>query len=365
MNILIITTHLNHGGITRYVLNLAGGLKEKGHKVFVASSGGSCLGLLGPLGVEHINIPIKTKSELSPRVILSFLKLSSELREKSIDIMHCQTRVTQVLGQLLSFFSGIPFVTTCHGFFKRRISRRLFPSWGKFVIAISEPVKEHLINDFKLDSKKIRLVYHGIRNNKQDSQSLLEKSLNLKNRLGLGSGPVVGIIARLSEVKGHKYLVEAFKRVCEVIQEANLLIVGEGPLREGLDNLISSLGLGKRVFFSSSVDDIREGLSLMDVLVVPSVQEGLGLSIMEAQSFGVPVVGFEVGGITNLIKDGKTGLLAKYLDITSLAECILRILKDNKLSEELSETAKRFIDENFSFTDMIKNTEDIYEESLR
>jgi len=148
MNILYLTTHVNVGGITSYLLTLSKGFTARGHTVYVASSGGDCVLGFTSNGIVHIPIPIKTKSELNiVKLGLSLKSLTGQLGRRRIDVIHSNTRVTQVLGCFLQKFIHAPHVTTCHGFFKRRLSRRIFQFWGDAVIAISDPVREHLIFD--------------------------------------------------------------------------------------------------------------------------------------------------------------------------------------------------------------------------
>jgi glycosyltransferase involved in cell wall biosynthesis len=361
MNILLITTHLNYGGITSYIKSMGRGLKIRGHNVFIASSGGDCLGYLESLGIENILIPIRTKSEMSPKVLLSLLKLLPIIKRKNIQIIHSNTRVTQVLGFFLSKFSRIPYISTCHGFFKPKISRRLFGCWGKFVIAISESVKRHLIEDFGVKANRIKLIYHGIPI--PNSQFPIPNS-QLKERLGLKKGKIVGIVGRLSEVKGHTYLIHAFKMVKDEYSDVQLLIVGEGKIKPHLLKLVSELRMRDDVVFLSPVFDTSEVLSVMDIFCLPSLKEGLGLALMEAQALGIPVIATRVGGITSLIEDEKTGLLVKPENTEELSKAILRLLKDKDLARNLGERAREFIQENFSLEKMIHLTENVYKECL-
>ena len=225
MNILYITNHLNIGGITTYVLSLATGMKRRGHNVYIASSGGRLLSRFIEEGIIYLPIPIKTKQEASPKIILSMFRLSGLIKRNNIELVHSNSRTTQVLGCLLNKFFGVSHISTCHGFFKQRFFRKLFPCWGEKVIAISESVRKHLIEDFKVDEKKIVVIHNGIDVNKSKIQNPKSKS-ELKKEFGLGEGQVIGIVARLSDVKGHIYLIEAMGNVLEKIPNAQLLIVG-------------------------------------------------------------------------------------------------------------------------------------------
>jgi len=225
MNILYLTNHLNIGGITSYALTLASGMRKRGHNVYIASSKGEIVSRFITAGVEYIPIPIKTKSEVSYKVFISKFKLLKIIKEKNIDIIHANTRVTQVLSFLLRRSSGKPYIWTCHGFFKPRLFRKAFPCWGDKIIAISESVKEHLITDFAAKEKDIRVIHNGIDLDKFKIQNSKFK-IDIKKNLGLGEGPVIGIIARLSEEKGHAYLIKAMPEVIAKAPDAQLLIVG-------------------------------------------------------------------------------------------------------------------------------------------
>lgn len=359
MNILILTNHLNIGGITSYVLTLSQGLKLRGHNVYIASSGGKLLAKFTERGINYIPLPIRTKKEISPKILLSFFKLSRVIKKNKIELIHSNSRTTQVLGCLLNRLSHIPHIYTCHGFFKKRLTRRIFPCWGEKVIAISAQVKDHLIKDFKVAEKNITIIHNGIdidRFSKEMPQDRQEKKINL----GLNEGPVVGIIARLSDVKGHIYLIKAMKEVLSRTAQAQLLIVGEGKMKKTLVNLIDELRIGKSVFFIPAIADTKDVLFIMDVFVMPSLKEGLGLSLMEAMAMGLAVVASNVGGIMTLVQDGINGLLVRPADDHGLALAITDLLQDAKKREDLGKQAQSLIRQNFSQEKMIINTEKVY-----
>jgi len=194
MNILFLANHLDTGGITSYLLSLGKGLKDRGHRVFVASSGGNRVTRFTEQGIIFIPIPIRTKSELNLfSIIPSLAILCRQVRENGIDCIHANTRVTQVLARLVSARTGIPFVSTCHGFFRPRFFRRRFPCLGRKVIAISDSVKGHLMDDFKVPEPAIRLVYSGV-----DTEGLRMEGGRSRGEVrrgfGLGDGPVIGIV---------------------------------------------------------------------------------------------------------------------------------------------------------------------------
>lgn len=363
MNIVYLTNHLNVGGITSYVLTLACGMKKRGHNVYIASSAGSLLPRFAEEGIIYLPLPLKTKSEISPKVFISRSRLLKYLRGKNIDIIHANTRVTQVLSFLIRSRLGAPYVWTCHGFFKRRFFRRVFPCCGDRVIAISGPVKEHLVNDFGVNEKIIRVIHSGI-DIEKFSGSKEGPRTEAKRALGLSEGPVVGTVARLSEEKGHIYLIRAMRDVVGRIPAAQLIIVGEGRMKGELLKLVGSCGLGKSAFILPPAMQTPQVLAAMDLFVLPSLKEGLGLALMEAMASGLAVVGSDVGGIKSLIQDGYTGLLVEAADSAGLSSAILKLLQEPDKAKYLGDNARTFINENFSQEKMISQTEGVYAECL-
>ena len=162
MRILILATHLNAGGIARYILSLTKGLTAKNHQVFVVTGGGELEENLKIVGGQHFRFNIRTKSEADPRLYWALGALSKLIKDKKIDVIHAQTRVTQVMATFQRRLNKTPYVSTCHGFYKPKLARRLLGGWGDKAIAISEAVAQHLSSDFKVPEEKIVLIHNGI-----------------------------------------------------------------------------------------------------------------------------------------------------------------------------------------------------------
>lgn len=361
MNILFIANHLNVGGVTSYLYTLACGLKQKGHNVYLASSGGEWTEKFIACGIKHISVALMTKNELSPKIIFSYFKLKKEAKKFKIGLVHSNSRTTQVLGNLLSRALNIPHVFTCHGFFKPKLSRLLFPYWDQAVIAISQEVKEHLIADLKLDAKKISVINNGIDTGNFGNFSARG---SLRKDLGINDALVVGIIARLSDVKGHIYLIRAMRQVIKTFPTAKLLIIGEGKMKNTLIGEVEALGIKENVLFIPQAGNTGDMLAAMDVFAMPSLQEGLGLALMEAMAQGLAVVGSAVGGIKTLIQDEVNGLLVGPADVEGLSRAIIELLKDSKLRQDLGIEAREFITENFSKERMVDQTLRVYKRCL-
>ncbi len=229
------------------------------------------------------------------------------------------------------------------------------------MIAISGQVKEHLICDFKLDERKISVVNNGIDAANFGDFSAREK---MRQALGVNDAPLVGIIARLSDVKGHTYLLQAMQSVIKTFPSAKLLIVGEGKTKDALVKEADDLGIKDNVLFLPEAENTKDVLAAMDIFVMPSLQEGLGLALMEAMAQGLAVVGSDVGGIKSLIQDKVTGLLVKPADPLGLIRAISDLLNDAAKRVLLAENAREFIINNFSQEKMVNQTERVYQACL-
>ncbi len=355
MKILFLTTHLNVGGITSYLWTLSRGLISSGHSVYIASSGGNRQDDFMSLGVRLYPVNIRTKSELDIRIYWATYRLRSFIREEGIQLVHAQTRVTQVMGDLLKRITGTAFCSTCHGFFKPRWSRKVFPCWGDSVVAISPAVEEHLRNDFRIEPSRIVLIRHGLDLASFSLKSPEEKQ-KMKARFHIQQGPVLGIIARLSDVKGHSVLLDAMPDVLSRFPGVRLVIVGEGPMEACLKEKVLSLGIKEHVIFFPVVNQTSDMLSLLDVFVLPSLQEGLGLSVMEAQAAGLPVVVSRVGGLPSLVQDRETGRLFEPRNSRQLAEVLLDVLTHPQEAAAMGRRARAFIEREFSAEKMVQET---------
>ncbi|MBF0484230.1 MAG: glycosyltransferase family 4 protein [Candidatus Omnitrophica bacterium] len=362
MNILFLTTHLNTGGITSYLLILGKGLVKDGNKVVVCSSGGTLAPSFTAAGIKVIDLDIKTKSILNPKLFFLLPKLKEIIKSNSIDVIHAHTRVTQFVSEILAHLTGVPLVTTCHGFFKPRFFRRLLPCWGKKVLAISPAVFDHLRRDFGVSPKKIALVQSGIDltdfiNLDDQFRALRRKQLNVPDNIVL-----LGVIARLSDVKGQDILIKAMREVVLACPNSRLLLAGEGKMEPQLRSMVKEYQLEDHIIFSAVVNNTADVLSTLDILVVPSRMEGLGLSILEAQAAAIPVVASRVGGIISLIKDQETGFLAEPGNSRDLAKVLINVIKREDRGKSVGLAGRDFVIKADFLNTMIKKTEEVYVE---
>jgi len=363
MKIVLLSTHLNTGGIVSYMYTLAQGFIERGHAVHIVTGGGEREKDFKSLGANILNLNIQTKSELSSKIYSNIKILKEYCLNNSINVIHAQTRITQVMGQLLFKKFSYPYLSTCHGFFKPKWIRSIFPCWGNRVIAISPAVVEHLKRDFHVIDNKIKLVQSGIDLNRFKPVDNRLKS-ELRGKLNIDDRMTIGIIARLSDVKGQDILVKSMSKVVQANKDAQLLLIGEGKLEKSLKELVKSLNIQNNVFFLSGHNRLEDYYRILDVFVMPSRQEGLGLSVMEAQASGLAVVASKVGGMVSLIEHNKTGIFVEPDNVKGLASALISLLDNESKRIELGRTAYEFALKNYSKEIMIDKTLDVYKEVI-
>lgn len=366
MKVLLLTTHLEPGGISVYVAGLARGLKEQGYSVIVVSAGGWLERRLQQDGITHYTVPCNTSSELNPRLWLKvFPRLLEILRAEKPDLMHAHTRVMQVMAWACSQRTGVPFVTTCHGLYQFRFGRRFFRCWGRGVMAISGASMDRLVNQYRLaPPHQVTLIISGVDVDRLSQPAAEEDIRRFREVNGLSGGRVIGAIGRLSPVKRLDDLLRAVPHLLKEFPDLQVLLVGDGPSRDGLVRLAYELNIADRVVISHSVEDIRIPMAIMQIFVSPVLREGFGLSIAEAMAVGVPVVTTRSGGPEEIIEDGKCGFLVKPKDVEGIVRAVRSLLADPDLRARFSETGRARARERYDLKRVVREVEAVYAQVL-
>lgn len=366
LKILHLTTHLNIGGISNYILMLSRRMIQAGHEIYVASSGGEMQSEFEKEGVRLLNIGVRAKNELHPKLSFALPKLLTLIKREKIDVIHAHTRVTQVLGSALSLLSGVPLVTTAHGFFKRRLSRKLFDAWGRRVIAISDGVTLDLQKTHHVKSSRIRTVYNGIdlidfqkKMSEKDPKSI-RKEYGIEDEM-----LVMGCISRLVADKGHTFLIEAFQELKKDFNKIFLVILGDGREREAIEDKIRRKGLEKDIALIPGLRDTTFVFSMIDIFIHPATyREGFGLSIAEAMAAQKPVIASRIPAIDTIIEDGVNGFLVEPADSAALARTIRFVIENKDKAKSVSQNAYNLLIEKYSIESMVSQIESVYREVL-
>ncbi|MCK5512598.1 MAG: glycosyltransferase family 4 protein, partial [Thermodesulfovibrionia bacterium] len=187
-----------------------------------------------------------------------------------------------------------------------------------------------------------------------------------RNELRVGQDTMlVGMIGRLEPVKGPEYFIEAIYFITEKFPEVRFLIAGDGALRNELEFRCKKLNIFDKLIFTGWREDVPEILSVLDIVVVPSLNEAVGRILIEAGACGKPVVATRVGGIPEVVQDNQTGILVPPRDAYELARAVISLLEDKNKRQKMGETAKNWVDDKFSASRMVKGFSDLYDEMQR
>jgi glycosyltransferase involved in cell wall biosynthesis len=310
--------------------------------------------------------------------ILAVADLIYFLRKKRYHIVHTHNSKAGFVGRLAAKITGIPVVIhTVHGFAfhdQEPVWRQsLFRNLEKFashmcdkMIFISQPLVDWALREkIILRRDKIAKVYSGIDLERfcpatEEEKNSVRKKWNIRH-----DDAVIGIVSKLWEGKGHEILIRAFQEVKKDIKRARLVIVGEGPLDNMLQDLVDRLGLSDSILFTGFQMDVASIISTFDVAVLPSYFEGMGRVILEAMAMEKPVVASRVGGIPDLVKDNVNGLLITPGDIKGLSNALKKLLNDKGLANIMGRDGRKGITDKFSADAMVRSISNIYIECLK
>ena len=298
--------------------------------------------------------------------------LIENLKELRPAVFHAQlvSNLRCTCGIICAKLAGIrAILATQHSYQEiraRRIYRlytlifyqKLISIFVDYYIAVSYKLAERLKKNV-ISENKVKVVQNSV--NVEDFRHNDDGDLLKSELKNIGDKGVVLTVARIDKLKGHKYLIEAAPLVPDTI----FLLAGDGPERAAMEKKARDLKVADRVVFLGQRNNIPELLNACDFFVLPSLLEGLPLSVLEAMSASKPVIATDIDGINEIIIDGENGLLVPPADSKALAEKIKLLLSDKSLASRLAVSGKETIMKNFTSEKMVKGVTDIYCEVIR
>lgn len=394
LNILLLSSTFYPivGGAETYAFELASGLVQNGHKVLVVTDKISKNIDRNQFFSEYIkdfkiniyrtkryinsmNARDKVKWEQMYFSLLDELKTVCE--ENTFDIIHANSQETSIVGTMLSFHLQIPLVVTFHemypekenfGYGRCKFTYNTLPI--SYIIAGSE-YYENKAKQFMENKDRVVRIYHGVDTSRfsvNADKSYIKKKYNLSEEI------IITCLSRFKERKGLVELVKAFKIVSDkFVGDRDIKLILGGSCNSAsigylyiLKRLIAELGLEDKVILDETLfyNEVSCILAGADIVIQPSYEEGLGLTVLEALSSCKPIIGTQVSGISEIITNEVDGLLVRPRDEKELADAILRLLYDEKLAKRLAEEGRRTVCKKFSKKLMIAKTESLYYRTL-
>lgn len=294
-------------------------------------------------------------------------EIEAILRENKFDIIHTHGGVAGFYGRWAARkYRQLSVVHTLHGvhylYYRNIIKKhlyicleRIFSRFTDAVIFVSQAnIKKG--RKFKLASKeKMVLIENGIDFSMWENQNL-EKNKEYETR----KGPLLGTVARLHPQKNIPLLLKAGAKMKERYPGLKIFIVGDGPLRGKLERLNKRLGTNEAIDFLGERKDIPSLISKLDIFVLPSLWEGLPYVLLEAAAFKKPVVGTDVDGIREMIKNERTGILVSPKKPEDLAEAVERLLKNREWAEKMGCDLYKSVREKYSISTMVDKIQELY-----
>lgn len=339
-------------------------LQEKGFEVWGVSSKGEWVEeLRRNFPIKNVLITRKLFTPLSD--FLAVVHLIWFFRKEKFDIVHTHTPKAALLGQIAAILAGVPIrINTVHGLYFQKDSSFL----KKFIFSTIEKIiswPAHLIFtvnredietmvDMKIaDRGKIQYLGDGIDMTRFSPSHFSEEDImGMRQELGIDPRKkVIGIVARLVREKGYLDLFRAFRMVLDKMPDTELIVVGpEEPEKEDGINpeIVKEYGIEKNVKFVGEREDVEKFYALMDVFVLPSYREGLGLSILEASAMERPVIATNVRGCREAVENGRTGTLVPPKNSEKLAEALIWMFSHPEEAKKMGKEGRAKVEREFS-----------------
>ncbi len=363
IRVMQITHDLAIGGLQRVVVSICRNIDRERFSVSVL-----CLRAKGELAheLETMGVPVFLLPQKPYGTdYFSFLKVASILRREGTEVIHSHNKQPFLDGTMGSLFAGSRFriVNTEHGRTypdKRRylLAERVASHFVYRIAAVSDKTRQDLMTYQKISSKKIITVTNGIDGelfDKKIDREVKKKDLGISGRY-----PILGIGARLVREKGIEYLLEAIPELRKQYPRILLLIAGTGPCEDKLKRMTITLGITDQVSLIGARMDMPELLKVFDLYVLPSLSEGMPLSLLEAMAARCPIVATNVGGVPDIITNGYNGMLVDPCDIKALAKAILDIMGDDEKRKHFCERGRLLYEQKYSAAAMTRSYEKLY-----
>jgi len=363
MKILHIISSSGFYGAEGVLLNLVSMLKKDGHQPHLVC--------LKNKNRPDPQIHLRAKQDgISSQVICCRRKLDfaaiKEIREficrENIQLVHTHGYKSDFYGLIAAKLAKVPIIATLHLWTQESAKDKLYEWLDKFTIERMDhlvcvsPVIAEQLKSLGIAENKTSLIPNGIDTDKFNSK---EVKADLRDGLNLDGNLVIGTVGRLVRQKGQAYLLEAFKELAKN-KDFKLLIVGDGHLKMSLKKQVKKMGIEGEVIFAGAQKDVAAAYNTINIFVLPSIDEGLPLALLEAMSMGLAVIATKVGAVTDVINSQEEGLLVSPGNSEELKQAISVLIKDSKMRKQMGKKAREKVISSFSLQSCYQKYLEIY-----
>ena len=363
INILQLVNGFAIGGGEIKLLELVKLLdKDKFNQVVVS------VGQSGPLQkeFEELGFPVYVFEKKHKYDFTQIYKVRGLIKKHNIDIVMTTLFYADVIGAFASK-GHVPVISwevvtqpqkTVHKLTYGRAKKHFYK-----VITVSNAIKDKIIKERNLVPEKVDTIHYGV-----DTQRFIRDSIigeKIKKELGIENGKIIlGTVARLTNQKGHKYLIEAVPQIVEKYPNVKFVFAGDGYLHEELNARIKGLGMSSYFIFLGFRKDIPELLSAFDGFILPSLYEGLPNVVLEAMSCSNPVVATAVDGTPEAVIDGETGFLVPSKQPEPLAKAVIKLIQNKTNMETMGQNGRLRVEKHFSIDKQVEEFEYLFHQVL-
>lgn len=360
----------SYGGGERYLELLCEHLDPSRFRPIVISpEPGSFVGRMQSRGVDVRVVHLEPLLNLC-----ALMRLVRVLSQERVTILQTHGARANFYGRVAGWLAGVPVViSTVHNSIadyegsglKRWVYSTALRStvrWVSRIICVSEAMRQSVIEDDPSTADLAETVHNGV-------DAVWVKRVGggekVRRELGVTDGPLLVTVARLTEQKGHRDLIEALALLRDQWPQLQCVCVGDGELKIQLEALAADRGLSSMCRFVGSRDDVMEFYAAADVVVQPSHSEGFPFVILEALAMGKPVIATSVNGVPEVIEHLKTGLLVKARDVAGLADAIQSLLEHPERAMQLGNAGRAVVQARFTVDRMVEKTVAVFDAALR
>jgi len=302
--------------------------------------------------------------------LATVFRLARIIRRERIDIVHSNNDVTNQYGAVAARLCGVPIVCHLRDMSSRTSVRHAFLPWADQLIANSHAVAQSYLRH-RPTPEEVSVIYNGVDLSEYDG--CLEDGQYFRKEVGIPTGRfLLGIVGRIVAAKGHHVLIQAMARIAQTGEDFRLVVIGpietvsrdpyqvDQAFLADLRKQIDSTGLSGKVTFVGARKHMPAVYRALDALVLPSLQEAFGRTLLEAMATGIPVIASAVGGTPEVVEAGVAGLLVPPGDVIALAEAILTLIRNRETARRMGVEGRRRVERLFDIKTNVQETERIY-----
>jgi len=359
--LLFVAHSLRMGGIEQLIARCAAAWVERGWRVHagVLLGGGVLEDGLRDAGARVHDL--RKREGLDAGLVWRLRRL---MQRQRIDVVHTHNYSPWIYAGLSRPGRRVRLVHTEHSIVDGRLRRRLWAErWlsrsTDAVVAVSDDVRDGLVRLAGIDAGRVRVIVNGVDTSHFAPSAALRS--RARSEIGIAADELVfGTVGRLAPVKDQASLVRAFGQVAGLHQRSRLVLVGDGTLRADLEALAAGLGLSARVVFAGQQRDAAPFLAAMDVFVLPSLSEGMSVSLLEAMATALPVLVTRTGGNPQLVREDVNGRLTPVADFAALGAAMNGLAGDAATRRRLGAAGREICCREYSFAAMLRAYEELY-----